>query len=473
MPRLLLPTLFLLCAVPVLVFLALWVPTGESPDEVAHIIRAESLRWGQVVGHRETHADAQGRAVIEGGVRAHTALLAAGFAATPGEPLERRRMTRARLEALDAIPWDPAPAFVSIPNTAVYPPLTYLASGLGMQVGKRLGYGPWRAIMVARLFNAAAYAAIGLVALLVARRGQGVLFAVLVLPASLWMAASCNQDGPVIALAVLAAALLTRGTLAAWWGAAAALAVVIMAKPPYLPLAGAVFALLPRRGALPTLRLAGLFAAAAPGVAWYLFARARAAVPFVSAQPFQPGPHWTGDPGQTFTAVDPALQLQVLLHKPALLITLPLDTIAALGGWTAWEIVGLLGVLDLPLPGGLYGLWAVAAIALLLGESLVPGRAAAPGGLASLTVAACTLLAAVAVYEGQYLTWTRTGAALIDGVQGRYFVPLLPFLGLALPGVRVPGAGLVRGMLRAPAVGAAMIGAAVIPGLVVGAYYLR
>ena len=39
-----------------------------------------------------------------------------------------------------------------------------------------------------------------------------------------------------------------------------------------------------------------------------------------------------------------------------------------------------------------------------------------------------------------YLSWTDIGKAVIDGIQGRYFVLLLPFLALAIPrtSLRIP-----------------------------------
>jgi hypothetical protein len=35
-----------------------------------------------------------------------------------------------------------------------------------------------------------------------------------------------------------------------------------------------------------------------------------------------------------------------------------------------------------------------------------------------------------------YLDWTNVGLAYIDGMQGRYLLPLLPFLLLGIPGFR-------------------------------------
>ena len=476
MPRrpLILPLLFLLCAAPVLIFLALAVPTGEAPDEVAHMVRMESLLHGTVIGHRATKPDALGRIVPDSGVTANAGLLAAGFTFKPGTILAERTMTRARAAELAALQWEPEPGFVSVPNTAVYAPLFYAPGALGMLAARTLGHGPWRAIMAARLANAAAYIALGLAALLLARRLRGLLFAVLLLPMSLWLAASCNQDGIMIGTAALAAALLTRGTPASWWAGVAAVALMALAKPLYLPLAGIALALLPGRGALPGLRIAGLLAMALPTLAWYAVAQRVAMVPFTQAAAYQPGPNWPGDPTLTLTVADPALQLQVLLNRPLLLVTLPIRTMIAQGSWLAWEAVGLLGILDILLPIALYAVWLTAIGLVLLGECLASRREPpGPRAIASLWMLACFAATVFAVFDGQYLSWTLTGWAEIQGMQGRYFIPLLPFLGLALPRVRTAAGGIVRAALRAPAVATGAAGLVVIPALVVGTYYLR
>ena len=63
-----------------------------------------------------------------------------------------------------------------------------------------------------------------------------------------------------------------------------------------------------------------------------------------------------------------------------------------------------------------------------------------------------------------YLTFTTVGALRIDGVQARYFLPLLPFFILVLPGClpwRLRGAGRLarvpQGLWVLPALAVAMV----------------
>jgi len=83
--------------VPATIFAALTTPTAEVPDEVAHILRADSLLHGVMVGRRMPARDLGGNPVDDSGVTANPALIFAGFTFMPGVP---KLLTRERLEEL-------------------------------------------------------------------------------------------------------------------------------------------------------------------------------------------------------------------------------------------------------------------------------------------------------------------------------------------------------------------------------------
>ena len=58
-----------------------------------------------------------------------------------------------------------------------------------------------------------------------------------------------------------------------------------------------------------------------------------------------------------------------------------------------------------------------------------------------MMAASLVLGAIAAVFVLQYLNWSPIGGPSVDGVQGRYFLPVAPFLLLLLPGseTRRPG----------------------------------
>jgi hypothetical protein len=297
------------------------------------------------------------------------------------------------------------------------------------------------------------------------------MFATLCVPMTLSLAGSCNQDGLLIATACLAAALLTSTRLAASSSGAAALALVLAAKPLYLPLAVLVPLARPLRGWALGARAGWFVLTALPAVLWYLLAAKYAVVGFDRGA-YAAGPLWPGPPGQAFATTDPAAQLRVFLHDPTLLFRLPIDTIAH-SQWLFHELVGVIGTLDLFLPDWLYLPW-FAALGAALAATLLGGWRSAPGwpmphclfGLAAV------IATVFAVYDGQYLTWTPVGATLIEGPTGRYLLPILPFLGLVLPRLRLRGGDALRVALTAPAVLMAAAGLIVIPVLLVRAYYL-
>src|SRR5271157_614034 len=76
-------------------------------------------------------------------------------------------------------------------------------------------------------------------ALLIARRCRLLLFVTLMVPMSLWLAASFSMDNGLIVFSVLASALLTRSeggdrwAEVCFWLAGLALALVFVSKPPY------------------------------------------------------------------------------------------------------------------------------------------------------------------------------------------------------------------------------------------------
>ena len=459
-----LPVLFLLCALPLGLVLARLVPPGEVPDEAAHAIRAYAVSTGQWIGRRAPAGP--GGTLLTAGYTVDTGLFAVALA--PPDGLVTADLARQR----DATGWSGAAVFASVPNTASYAPALYLVSGAALGAGRWLGLGPAFCLQAARVANLLAYAALGALALRLARRARFLLFALLCLPGSVSLAASLNQDGLLIALAVLAASLLTRpGATARRW-AALPLAAVCLAKPPYLPLAGLLI-IPPGRWRWAAFGSgAGLAVAAAlPALAWTAAAVRRTLVPFTTGT-YTPGPLYAG--AQTvFDTTDSGAQLAILLADPLRIITLPVEPGAL--WWRVWphEVIGVLGQLSLVLPDGLYAAWFAALACALAGDVVAARRDAAPWGIGRALIVLGTVGASVLlVFVAQYLSWPHVGADSIAGVQGRYFVPLLAALVLAVPSVPALR-GAASGALAAPA---ALVSAGqfvAIPLIVVRRWYLH
>jgi hypothetical protein len=468
-PRRLLLGAFVALVLPLGLVLAMVTPPGQVADEVGHIERATALSEGHVLGRRVVSKDPDGTIHLAAGVDTDPATALA----TLGPPPNPRKLSGEDLARAHQVDWRDTDHFLQISPLAVYLPIFYVPAATGIGAARLLGLSPFHAILAGRLAGLLAYGGVGLAALLLTRRGQALLFCTLAVPMAVSLGASLNQDGLLIATSALAAALVSRGPedRRARLGAAALICAVATVKLPYLVLAAML--LLPLGDGWRALRgrLGLILLVALPAVVWTAFAMWAIAVP--ASQPsYAAGPLWPGSPGAIFNSANPAAQLRVLAANPFRVFTLPFGTIAT-DPWLARETVGLLGWLAVPMPAWLYATWAVAVGCAIGADGLgrAEGRPAGRWADAGLLVLA-VLAGVVLIYLSQYLVWTMVGAARVEGPQGRYLLPLVPMLALAVPRVAPVGRRL-RAALCVPAVAAALGGLAVVPGLIVATFYLR
>jgi hypothetical protein len=434
---------FLLLVVPLVAFCAWRVPTGEVPDEPTHVMRAASLLHGEIIGHRVATLNVETGAP-DAGVTGNTGLALAAIAENGDRaPLPAGASRAARLAWVRSIPWQPTTGFVSSPNTAAYAPVAYIPAALGLAAAILTGAKPHAAIIAARFANTLVYALIGVLALWQAGRGRLVLLITLSLPMTVWLAGSCSQDGLVIALGVLGAALLLREGRAAFWCGCAALAVLALQKPPFLPLAILPLAIPGGfdRGSW-IQRIAGGVMVALPAMLWSVAVAVLVSVPLLPGLAYHPGPLWPGDPARLFRSAVASAQIAVLLHHPLRIALLPITTEGRALPSLWLQFMGVLGHLSIRLPHLLYTLWTAAilsAVARLATEA--PARPL--GWITPVAALVAILGSAELIFLSLYVTWTPVGMERIDGIQGRYFIPLLPMLLFVLPGGlggrRVPG----------------------------------
>jgi uncharacterized membrane protein len=368
-------------------------------------------------------------------------------------------------------------------------------------VARLLHLSPYHTGILGRFADCFTYLLIGTAALMIARRAQAVFFVVLTFPMSLNLAASLNQDGLIIATSVLAAALISRSwhdipagasilSRHTTWYALFALLCIAIVKPPYLVLAAtlllpsrtwvqAIRQKLPRREILNrTMLIAG---AGVIVLAWFGFVMWHISAPSYFWPPRPVGPLLKGIHPAMLDHTDPGLQLHVLMEKPIRILTLPLSTFWQNPLWT--EMVGVLGWLDIVLPNYLYDLWYSAVILALLAAALTKRsetRRYDFGGETigtALTDSAIILLAVfvtfILIYISQFLDWTVVGNAFIEGPQGRYLLPLLPFIGLAVPRIQFPASTWLQAGITGLILIPSLIGLAVLPNVMLRAYYLH
>ena len=447
---------FVLYGLVATAFLAINMPPFQNPDEPAHFERAAQIADGGLIATRFSTPGADGSQHVTAGGSADPALMTAF---SPFNALIFHPDTRATRSswALN-VHWSNARVMTAFPNTAMYPPLFYAPSAIGVSVGRFTRMTVVQTLIVSRLLTGVVAVTIGAAAIACAGGAAAWLFTILTLPMSLSLIASPSQDALILTCSALAGALLVR---ALRWpsalnrkmlaGLTVTLGLVAMARPPY----GAL-ALLPL--ALSTVRLRSRILAAAAvllcAAAWSGITAATTSTNF-------------GD----FVGADPAAQMARLRGDPLLVVHVAWNTLTLY--WRGYLIgfVGQLGWLDTALPRAYHQtakvMLGVAAMAAMLG---IAGERISPRS--RMVIAAGLLLSLAGVFGALYLTWTVPGNATVEGVQGRYFLPIALVGAVLLPALGQARWRRPHSVLLAVVAGFPVVTLAVVMRAVILRYYL-
>jgi Predicted membrane protein (DUF2142) len=397
---------------------ALLTPPMWGQDEPAHFGRAYAVAHGQLLPEQ---VPSTGGVDYGGQVPATVQALAeyagANFAPPPppppqvADPGEYRRLASRPLDAplVDR----------GFPNTSAYSPLPYVPSVIGLRLAEAAGGSVGSAILLMRLCDLVAYTAIVWAALWFLRRHavRWVVFVVALLPMTVYEASTVTADTLTNALAILLGALfvkavfLRRDLTRTETGLLLASAVLLpLAKPLYVLLTLLLLVVPAERLALRRWRRPATVGGTVVGVlafgAW-----------FAASSGVQQAMHHMRPDVAT---IAPGEQLRyVLTHLPQFVRTV-LRTLARQGDVFVSQLFGHLGSTYVPVP-----LSAVLCclVAALLAAGLAERLSATRRQVAA--AAALVVLTAAAVFVVEYLDWSPVGAPVIEGVQGRYFLPLV------------------------------------------------
>lgn len=383
------------------VLYAITTPPFRVPDEVGHFWRGFSIADGHFVVPASN-----GRTMVPlpEGVRTLV------FVMSPngGEG----RVTRERFRTAWELPMlRKFAAPVAFP--AVYTAIAYAPQSLAAFTGDAAGLHPLLIFYFGRLANLAAFIFIIACAIHIAPFGKPIFCAAALLPMTLYLAASWSPDAMAIASAFLFSALLLRAShrtamISRNETAALALsgALVGLCKPGYSLIALLVLAVPPARalGRRRAAVVAIVLIATLGGVAFSVWNARLAFTPRVDI------------------AVNPLQQWECIESDPLRFAGIALRTFRANAIEYAGQMIGRLGMLDVRLPSVVF-----------LGEMVLLGICAlAAGGRARAGVRVICAVIAIAISAGiavtLYTTWTPGCAAMVEGVQGRYFLPVLPLV---------------------------------------------
>lgn len=295
-------------------------------------------------------------------------------------------------------------------NTAFYSPVFYLPQSLAIYYAKSQGLSLVSAIQLARAASLAACFIVGVVALSTAKRIQPWLFAVLTLPMPMFLSSTVSQDGLLLTTTALLAALidvrLQKDDGKIPLGIAICTFLIATAKPPYLLLALIPLVFFWKSKAGRATNLITLLAS----LAWLVYDAVAVHTPL------------------DMEGVDVGSQASYMLHHLSSMPGILFSTIKPQGKSWLLEMIGNLGWLDTPLQKWFY-LTAWIMILAALGVTYMTGISW--NWKRTLTLLGTLVAVSGIIILGQYLTYTKVGAPIIEGVQGRYFLPLLILLPLA------------------------------------------
>ncbi|NHN84066.1 DUF2142 domain-containing protein [Acetobacter musti] len=418
--------LFMLVTGPLCILLT---PPFQAPDEPNHYFRALQISHGRLTAVRR--GDTEAGAYLPASVPRLSQIF---------DPLKFApdlKVSPQMIEQAFALKHDSSVVFENLPNTALYPPTSYFGSALGIAAARAAGSGMLSTFYLSRAGNLILCVLLGMAAVRLAEKAAGGIAApflviVLSLPMTIHLATTCSQDGVIIALSALACAGLLRLSeyppgrwpwrLVALTGSA--LGCVIAAKSPYITLVLLPFLL---RKHLFSLRPAILsLIAVSVFLLWFIGGLK---------------PAMTTTPQQAGGSV--ALQARFLVHHPLQFCGLFFHTLPLGGRDNLHQFIGVLGWLDTPVPAVFrelaYG-YLAATLSVIPLWLLALSRSASQQtpvltewrmrALRVFAASAALLAAFTGIYVALFLSWTRVGESFIDGVQGRYFLPLAMMLPL-------------------------------------------
>ncbi len=420
---------YLVYALPLVCITSLITPAFQSPDEPNHFARAEQVSRLEMVPvfvyEKLDKADSIRRDPRisypdKGGFKVDKGIYELEHLYSV---LARNNLTKVNSLKTDSaknLHWGAGNTYFNFGNTAIYPPVVYVMQATGIGIGKLLHLNILNTLYLSRLLNGALSVAMCFFALLLAKRSNILMFIVLLFPMTISLFASVSQDAVLISCCFLLAgfidnvAFADRVSVDNWklYVMIALIAIIGIAKPPYI-LFVFLFLFLPLGHKQKAISIIVPFLVLA---FWLIINHSSYGIKFAPAE----------------MKLNSKLQVLYILHHPfkfmGMFFIYDKSVLVNMGHM----FVGVLAWLDLPLSNIYY---RNAYICLFLGTLISLGF----NGNARLRMAllACSLVTLIAVISAQYVTWTALESPSLSGMQGRYLIPIFPFLALAISGYLV------------------------------------
>lgn len=393
-----------------LAFIAVFPPFTIA-DEPAHFYRAYLLSEGRL---HVTLEMGRAGAMLPSSLATVVERSLVGLVRNPDAAFDTERW-----RAIRAIPLEPeSRGFLEFPSSGMLPFLAYIPQAIGIAFGRAFSAPPVVLLYLGRLANLLVASWLMASALKMLPGWRWPLLLVALSPAAISLRASLSPDALTFALTLSAAACIFRHAFEGQRGSTphglapglAAAAALCLTKLPYclLLLSGLPHLRRLRRGR----RLAALALAlvvTAPPLAYSAWCAAR-----------------VDQPLRSDLRIDREGQIRRAVTEPGHFLLSTGRTFLRQGPRLVADLWGArLGWLDVRTPRAIPWLLGTIFLALLLLDRPPSGRLQ---GLDVLALAAATASALLAISLSQYATWTSPSDHLVRGLQGRYFLPVVPFV---------------------------------------------
>ena len=409
--------LALLCLLTL--FFAVITPPFQAPDENQHYMKALAVRQGDVL--TKQRGPAIGTDLPRAALDIHRVDFPTDVPATvrvfDADQLRQSAAADAGRTGTD---------FADFPNVASYAPTLYVPGAVGLAAGKGMGLSSLGTFYVARLVNALAGLALLIAALQLLPFGRNALLVTALLPTFAYQTGSLSPDAVINGLGFVGLALALRiGFMGSAPARSAGLLLtgplLALCKGVYLPIMAAGLRWPTRRDPRLWLILCAMALGAIAFVAWMHYSGGSQALYHIQSRK-------TGETMMTAPLRD---QLATILASPLGYIHILVTSVIERAPVYALQIVGRFGWNAILLP-----LLAYPLAALMLAAGVATGTGARFGLGQRAWWLAVALGVALLIETAMYLTGTPLGADYIQGTQGRYFLPVLPLILIALSPAR-------------------------------------
>ncbi len=342
----------------------------------------------------------------------------------PFDASQRERKLVSSDEILHALRVPLAPndrQYFEFSNTSAYPPLPYVPQALAIAIGRPMGLTALQLMYLARLFNLLTWCACGYLALTLAPGIRRPLFLLLLIPMSMYLAASMSADVVCDSLAILFSVMVWREIAEpgsdkriSWrrgWLFALMAGGIGFMKFVYLPLT-----------ALPLL---------IPSAAFGGKQRKRLVVAGVIAAGVLAGVLWSMQtPGLNMVAngdsrnLYPRQQIEFLRQHPSSWLSVPIQTVGNCWQDQIISFVGKFGWMEAPMsPIACIAYCLILAWACRPAEHDPTPRPIWKWVIVIPTILLCSMFA---LGLTAYCFWSPLRSPDVKGLQGRYLIPLAP-----------------------------------------------